>query len=232
MDRAALKTLLDDGLSLAEIGRKLGRHESTVAHWLQIHGLEANGRDKHAGRGGLSRDVLAPLASAEMSIAQIADAVDRSKATVRYWLGRYELRTVGVARKQRSAQVKAALEAGLAETRLECPRHGETDFVLDTRGYYRCRRCRSAAVSKRRRKVKSILVREAGGACCLCGYSCCLAALEFHHLLPAEKSFALSEEGVARSLARARTEAEKCVLLCANCHAEVEVGMATIAGRE
>jgi len=38
--------------------------------------------------------------------------------------------------------------------------------------------------------------------------------------------FSLSEEGVTRSLARARAEAEKCVLLCAKCHAEVEAGVA------
>jgi hypothetical protein len=31
-------------------------------------------------------------------------------------------------------------------------------------------------------------------------------------------------EGVTRSRAEARAEARKCVLLCANCHAEVEAG--------
>ncbi len=68
-------------------------------------------------------------------------------------------------------------------------------------------------------------MREAGGACRMCGYTHCMAALEFHHLVPAEKAFAVSEEGVTRSLARARAEVRKCVLLCANCHAEVEAGM-------
>jgi hypothetical protein len=33
---------------------------------------------------------------------------------------------------------------------------------------------------------------------------------------------------VARSLERCREEARKCVLLCANCHAEVEGGIATV----
>jgi hypothetical protein len=46
--------------------------------------------------------------------------------------------------------------------------------------------------------------------------------LEFHHLVPSEKSFSLSYRGVARSLEKAKAEASKCVLLCANCHAEVE----------
>ena len=37
--------------------------------------------------------------------------------------------------------------------------------------------------------------------------------------------------GVARSLETARAEAAKCVLVCANCHAEIEAGLATIARR-
>jgi hypothetical protein len=79
-------------------------------------------------------------------------------------------------------------------------------------------------VAKWRRRVKLTLVREAGGRCKLCGYGRCAAALQFHHLDPANKSFALSHEGVTRSLAKARAEAAKCVLLCANCHSEVEAG--------
>jgi hypothetical protein len=73
--------------------------------------------------------------------------------------------------------------------------------------------------------VKEALVADAGGSCVLCGYSRCLAALEFHHLDPTVKRFSLAGRGVTRSLARAREEAQKCVLLCANCHAEVEAGV-------
>jgi len=76
--------------------------------------------------------------------------------------------------------------------------------------------------------VKRLLVEDAGGRCVRCGYDRCVAALEFHHLDPAEKRFALSTRGVARSLEKARVEASKCVLLCANCHAEVEAGVARL----
>ena len=68
------------------------------------------------------------------------------------------------------------------------------------------------------------MVEEAGGKCKACGYDRCPAALHFHHLEPAEKAFALSLRGVTRSMKALRAEAAKCVLLCANCHAEVEVG--------
>jgi hypothetical protein len=62
----------------------------------------------------------------------------------------------------------------------------------------------------------------------LCGYDRHVGALEFHHVDPADKRFALSHMGIARSLERARAEARKCVLLCANCHAEVEAGLARL----
>jgi hypothetical protein len=84
-------------------------------------------------------------------------------------------------------------------------------------------------VVRRRRKVKQVLVEEARVVCAGCGYSRCMAALEFHHLVPGEKSFSLSHRGVARSIEKARAEASKCVLLCANCHAEVEAGMIQVA---
>jgi hypothetical protein len=60
----------------------------------------------------------------------------------------------------------------------------------------------------------------------ICGYSRCQQALQFHHLDPATKRFHLGHNGVCRSLTKSRAEAKKCVLLCANCHAEVEAGLA------
>jgi hypothetical protein len=108
---------------------------------------------------------------------------------------------------------------------MDCQRHGTAEFVLEGRGYYRCTRCRVEAVTRRRRRLKATLVEEAGGSCRLCGYSRYVGALEFHHLDPSQKAFGLSLGGMTRSLARARAEAQKCVLLCANCHAEVEGGL-------
>jgi hypothetical protein len=73
--------------------------------------------------------------------------------------------------------------------------------------------------------VKEVLVSEAGGRCVLCGYSRAVRALEFRHLDPAVKRFGLSSGGITMSLEAARAEAAKCVLLCSNCHAEVEDGI-------
>jgi hypothetical protein len=66
------------------------------------------------------------------------------------------------------------------------------------------------------------------GGCLICGYDRCIAALQFHHVDPREKSFHVSRDGVSLSLERAREEARKCVLLCSNCHAEVEAGFTSL----
>jgi transposase len=228
MDRASLEQLLSQGVSLAAIGKRFGLHEATVSYWVKKHGLHAVNRDKHAARGGLSRLELETLVEDGASIAQIAESVGRSKATVRHWLIRYGLKTQGGPGRRPSAQASAAKRAGLATAMMCCVRHGRTEFWLDGRGYYRCKKCRSAAVARRRRKVKAILVEEAGGRCCICGYQRIMRALHFHHVEPSRKRHEINAKGVAIALDRLRDETQKCVLLCSNCHAEVEDGIATI----
>jgi hypothetical protein len=228
MDRPSLERLLGQELSLAEIGRRFGLHESTVGYWVRKHGLQAVRREKHAARGGLCQDELKRLVDAGSSIAEIAETVGRSKATVRHWLKRYGLRTHGPrGAPSRDGATKARLD-GLPGAVIACPRHGPVEHIRESRGYYRCRQCRIEAVVRRRRLVKQTLVAEAGGCCQLCHYSRCLAALEFHHLDPSAKSFAVSRRG-ARSIARLRAETSKCTLLCSNCHAEVEAGMVELS---
>jgi Homeodomain-like domain len=228
MDRETLEQLLARGTSLAEIRRHCAMHESSVAHWVEKHGLRAAKRAKHAPRGALDRERLVDLVDAGMTIAEIALAVDRSAASVRHWLKRYSLRTANRrGRRPRDGSAEARRE-GARLAVLRCPEHGLTDHVRETRGYYRCKRCRQEAVIRRRRRVKAAIVAERGGRCVLCGYDRCTAALEFHHLDPSSKAFGLAQQGHARSIERVRAEMRKCVLVCSNCHAEVESGFSSI----
>jgi hypothetical protein len=162
-----------------------------------------------------------------MTIAEIADEVDRCTLTVRRWLGRYGLRTQ---RSARAGLQRAAKEAGLESTTLRCSQHGETEHVLSGDGYYRCRRCRVESVVRRRRKVKELLVADAGGRCRLCGYDRYIGALQFHHLDPSEKRLALGGGGATLAIEMLRRESRKCILLCSNCHAEVEAGITMVPG--
>jgi hypothetical protein len=112
-------------------------------------------------------------------------------------------------------------------TRL-CKTHGSTEFVLEGRGYYRCKKCRSHSVHKKRKLNKLKLVEENGGCCSICGYNRYIGALQFHHLDPSLKSFGLSQKGKTLGMDSLREEAKKCILLCANCHSEVEGGIIQI----
>jgi len=48
--------------------------------------------------------------------------------------------------------------------------------------------------------------------------------LHFHHVDPATKALSMSM-AAGRSIAAFRAEAAKCVLVCANCHGEIETGL-------
>jgi transposase len=224
VDKAWLAAQLEAGRSYESLVRELDRHASTVAYWARKHGLRSAHAPRHATRGAIDREVLAQIVACGLPVRDMAEVMERSPTTVRHWLRRYGLATEPT---RRGATTKAAAAAGTRELELRCKRHGLTRHVLRTDGY-RCARCEAARVTAWRRKVKRILVEEAGGSCALCGYAREIAALQFHHVDPSTKGFALSREGVTRSLAKARAEARKCVLLCANCHAEVEAGSAQL----
>jgi transposase len=225
MERAYLEELLAQGLSLAEIGRRVGKHEATVSYWLKQHGLCAANAKRHAARGGITRERLSALVEEGLSIAQISERQGCSKTAVRHWLLRYGLKTRAALERRPRAEARRAHELGVESTPMRCPRHGMTLFVVDRRGYYRCRRCRVAAVARRRRRMKALLVAEAGGSCVVCGYSRNARGLHFHHLDPRSKRIEINARGSALALERLRAEARKCVLLCANCHAEAEAGL-------
>lgn len=166
-----------------------------------------------------TRQQLSDLVEEGYSIRVIAARLGVAPRTVRKWLSRFDLQT------ERTRRIRAGRKAratGRRVVRLRCKHHGSTEFLLEGRGAFRCLRCRQEAVARRRRHVKEILVEEAGGACQRCGYSRCIAALQFHHVDPAAKQFSIAAEGATRSISAARAEASKCVLLCGNCHAEVE----------
>lgn len=85
-----------------------------------------------------------------------------------------------------------------------------------------CKPCSTSQATDRQREFKRKAVEYKGGKCSRCGYCKCINALEFHHRIPSEKSFAIS---LARKTSFNQTildELDKCDILCANCHREVE----------
>ncbi len=102
----------------------------------------------------------------------------------------------------------------------KCKHHGRTEFAWRSDQRWRCRKCSSEAVHRRRRKVIDILINEAGGICIHCGYSKNRAALHFHHKDESTKKYNISASGKTIAIDKLRKETKKCDLICANCHAE------------
>jgi hypothetical protein len=221
VNREWLAEQLEAGASIETIAREVGRDPSTVSYWARKHGLTSAHAERHAARGPIDGELLGEIVRCELSIRDMADVLDRSPTAVRHWLHRHGIET---ARMKRERLGKAAIASGAETADLPCPRHGIIRHVR-RQGGFRCARCRVDQVADKRRRIKRQLVIEAGGRCELCGYDRCDAALQFHHVDRDTKRFAISGEGVTRALSKAREEAAKCVLLCANCHAEVEGGL-------
>jgi len=107
----------------------------------------------------------------------------------------------------------------------KCEIHGLTNFVKRGDGYFRCKKCAVDAVMKRRQTLKQKAINYKGGCCEKCGYNKSVRALEFHHLDPNEKDFGIAHKGYTRSWEKVKNELDKCILVCANCHAEIHDGL-------
>jgi transposase-like protein len=222
VDRVWLARRLDEGASYEELARDAGCSATKVAYWAERYGLASCHGVTHRARGGIDRETLVAMIDAGLSVREIAAQTGFGPTTVRFWIGRHGLRTRASERRQ------AIREAGSPDAIvLECRKHGPTRHFKRGEGY-RCGRCSGEHVTARRRRVKEILIAEAGGCCRLCGYDRTPRALEFHHVDPTSKRFAIAHRGLSQGIDTLRAEAAKCVLLCSNCHAEVEAGLVDI----
>lgn len=91
-----------------------------------------------------------------------------------------------------------------------------------------------ASFRRYRQKNRKALIQRLrdslGNKCSICGYDKCQKALHFHHVDPKSKRTITVgnrvNRGVAsmvhtKSYAAAKREVKKCILVCANCHAEL-----------
>ena len=85
----------------------------------------------------------------------------------------------------------------------------------------KCNKCR---VTYYRNKTKQQAVEYKGGCCHFCGYDKCLNALQFHHIDPNQKEFSIGSYSYNK-FDYLKTELDKCLLVCANCHAEIHAGL-------
>lgn len=88
--------------------------------------------------------------------------------------------------------------------------------------------CPSCSVSKIRHRNRDKALEYRGNKCIVCGYNKYSGALHLHHLDPSIKEFTINLKGCSRSWERIKIEADKCVVVCARCHAEVHANIIDI----
>lgn len=93
-----------------------------------------------------------------------------------------------------------------------------TKILVDDPVLRELRERRASQVVSWRRRLKLKAVEYKGGSCEVCGYHKSPWALCFHHRDPTQKDFNIAGQVV--SWERAKTELDKCIMLCLNCHAE------------
>jgi len=90
--------------------------------------------------------------------------------------------------------------------------------------YHECKLCFRIRINERHAIIKETLILQKGGCCSRCGYNTSLRVLCFHHVDPTQKEFTISNKPSA-NIKTLKIEAEKCIVLCHNCHAEKHLGI-------
>jgi transposase len=78
--RDAVAMVLDEGQSIAEVGRRLGVNEGTLGNWVAKERVERGERE------GLTRDERAELAELRGEVAQLRMERDLLKRSMAFWV--------------------------------------------------------------------------------------------------------------------------------------------------
>ena len=142
MEADWLRSRLESGRSIESIAREAGKAPSTVAYWVNKHGLTSQrAPSSHAARGAIAREVLEALHRPRASRSGSMARPPRSQlATVRHWLARYEHRRrrgpcCSPTRRQRG-------RAGPRRSRRTARSHGVDGVRAPWNRGFRCRQCR------------------------------------------------------------------------------------------
>lgn len=153
---------------------------------------------------------LKNLVDTGLSTYEIAKVLNISQTTTRYWLKKYDLKTC-IANKTISNNKNC----------LMC-----TKQLTGKQSHFCSLKCKNdynyTHKQQRGLVIRTILLNNLGGKCSECGYSKNSAALEFHHLNPKLKTMKLDIRNCSnRKFSTLVKEANKCVILCSNCHTEL-----------
>ena len=161
----------------------------------------------------MEKVILLNLIKEKNTQREISKILEMSQTNVRYWLKKYNLKTLNEKGRKR---FKPHL----------CKKCGE-DNPLNFYGNDKdvCSKCHNLRVQKSAKEKRDYIINKLGGKCANveCGFNKYKSSLDVHHLNPEikDKNFTHMR---GWSIKRIDNELKKCVLLCKNCHSAYHSG--------
>ncbi len=171
----------------------------------------------------MEKNKLESLIELDYSQREIANKLNCSQSSIKYWLRKYNLKT-----KPKQYNKKNGVEKLCPKCKTNKPigEFYKRTNRNDVGGY--CKKCSNLYHSNRVKEVKIKMIDYKGNQCEDCGLkhkNTHYSVFEFHHLNPKEKDPNFGRIKY-QSWDNIKNELDKCALLCANCHrirhAEIE----------
>jgi len=161
-------------------------------------------------------NIINALAAKGLSTRKIAKELQVSASTVKYWLKKFDIKTIP---RSEVSDYRFCPRCKIEKLKDEFynRRNGKGNSVY-------CKSCTHNQSLERQRDFKQKCIDYKGGECVSCGYNKVNNALEFHHLDPSQKDFCISSVRFTKFDDRVIKELNKCALVCRNCHAEIHAG--------
>lgn len=178
----------------------------------------------------MEQSILKEYVDNGLSIAEISEKVNKSKTSVRHWLKKYNLKTIGKAGAKSLHKTHDGMKV--------CSKCNEHKSIKEFRPRKdrpgtvqpHCKACDTKNTIAQEKSRKQFLIKYLGNACVDCGViDNDIEIYDFHHLEPEHKDFTIQSRKSA-SLDTIVKELDKCVLLCANCHTRRHSAMKSESG--
>ena len=216
-------TLVNEGKTGREISEDLFISISSIRRRLKILNLQTKTSIEKKEKPFISKENLEILIGENLSMRQISKKTGKSLTSIRYWFKKYKL----VQNNTNIYELTGKKKCSKCKIEKNIENFYKRRGVIFGSTY--CKDCTNRSTVERMNLFKSRCVEYKGGCCQSCGYNKYNGALEFHHLNPLNKDFTISHMKSYSFDDIVKSELDKCVLLCANCHREVENGIKFVA---
>ncbi len=175
----------------------------------------------------MNQQELETLVNDNKSIADISQIYGIGKSTTRYWLNKYGL--ISCAKRGAKNQHSIIIDGGIE--RKKC---NSCNILKDVSSFRKilnrnnyssyCKECESKNAILKQQNLKKKCIEYLGGECECCHQKFDEKIYQFHHTEPAHKDFNICKHK-SFNFENVKSELDKCILLCANCHYRIHSHM-------